>query len=90
MKSAYEIAMAKLEKESGPIRKLTEEQKVRSGEIDKIYDAKIAQVHLKYDDKLSGAVPPPQAELILQEKSREIQEIETKREQEKDALWDES
>ena len=90
MKSAYEIAMAKLEKSGGPMKKLSDEQKVRSGEIDRIYEAKIAQVHLKYDGELSGAIPLDQIEALRSGKGREIQELEAKRSREKDALWDEA
>ena len=89
MKSAYEIAMAKLEKSGGPMKKLTAEEKERSAEIDRIYEAKIAQVHLKYDSEFSGAIEPDQVEALTCAKGREIQDLEVKREQEKDALWDE-
>lgn len=90
MKSAYEIAMAKLEKSGGPMKKLTDEQKARSAEIDRVYAAKIAQVQLKYDGELSGALPLDQVEALTSAKGIEIKELEVKREQEKDALWDEA
>ena len=42
MKSAYELAMERLAKES-PDRQLSEDQKARIGEIDTKYKAKIAE-----------------------------------------------
>jgi hypothetical protein len=42
MKSAYELAMERLEKKE-PTKKLTEKQKTRIAEINSIYGAKIAE-----------------------------------------------
>lgn len=42
MKSAYELAMERLEK-NAPTQKLTEEQKTRIAEINSLYGAKIAE-----------------------------------------------
>jgi len=42
MKSAYEIAMERLEKKA-PTKKLTEEQKARIAEINSLYGSKIAE-----------------------------------------------
>lgn len=42
MKSAYELAMERLEKQS-PVAKLTDEQKTALAEIDQTYRAKIAE-----------------------------------------------
>ena len=42
MKSAYEIAMERLEKKA-PIKKLTPEQKARIAEINSLYGSKIAE-----------------------------------------------
>jgi hypothetical protein len=42
MKSAYEIAMERLEK-NAPTKKLTEEQKARIAEINSLYGSKIAE-----------------------------------------------
>jgi hypothetical protein len=42
MKSAYEIAMERLEKKA-PTQKLTQEQKVRIAEINSLYGSKIAE-----------------------------------------------
>jgi hypothetical protein len=42
MKSAYELAMERLEK-SAPTQKLTEDQKTRIAEINSLYGSKIAE-----------------------------------------------
>jgi hypothetical protein len=42
MKSAYELAMERLEK-SAPVQKLTDDQKARIAEINSLYGAKIAE-----------------------------------------------
>ena len=42
MKSAYELAMERLEK-SAPTQKLTEDQKTRIAEVNSLYGSKIAE-----------------------------------------------
>jgi hypothetical protein len=51
MKSAYELAMEKLEK-SAPTVKLTDEQKAQIAEIDSTYKAKIAEKELFLQAKI--------------------------------------
>lgn len=89
MKSAYEIAMEKLQASSGPSKSLTDEQKARIAEIDTKYDAKAAETKLGYDEKLSG-VPYAEVEEIRKELSVELARIEEKRESEKEAVWEEA
>ena len=45
MKSAFELAMERLEKES-PTQELTEDQKAKLSELSKVYEAKIADKEL--------------------------------------------
>ncbi len=54
MKSAYELAMERLEKAS-PSLSLTEEQKKEIAEIDSIYRAKIAEKELFLKNQISKA-----------------------------------
>jgi hypothetical protein len=54
MKSAYELAMERLEKES-PTEKLTEAQKAEIAEIDSTYKARIAEREVFLRDKLAKA-----------------------------------
>ena len=42
-----EIAMEKLDRASGPEKRLSDDQKARIAEIERIYEAKIAQVKVK-------------------------------------------
>ena len=54
MKSAYELAMERLEKGS-PSLALTEEQKKEIGEIDSVYRAKIAEREVFLKDQIRKA-----------------------------------
>ncbi|MGH8093892.1 MAG: hypothetical protein ACREIF_10515 [Chthoniobacterales bacterium] len=54
MKSAYELAMERLEK-SAPTIKLTDEQKAQIAEIDSIYKARIAERELFLKGKIDEA-----------------------------------
>ena len=54
MKSAYELAMERLEKES-PTAKLTEQQKTEIGEIETAAKAKIAEKEVFLKDQIAKA-----------------------------------
>jgi len=54
MKSAYELAMERLEKQS-PTAKLTEEQKREIAEVDSIHKAKIAEREVFLKDQILKA-----------------------------------
>ena len=54
MKSAYEIAMEKLQKESPDI-KLTDEQRAELAELDNKYQAKIAEREVFLEGKIAEA-----------------------------------
>lgn len=54
MKSAYELAMERLEKQS-PTAKVTDEQKARLAEIDETFRAKIAEREVFLQDKIAKA-----------------------------------
>ena len=54
MKSAYELAMERLEK-TAPTVTLTDEQKAQIAEIDSTYRAKIAEKELFLQDKIKEA-----------------------------------
>jgi hypothetical protein len=90
MKSAYEIAMEKMAKESGPTGTLNDEQRDRVAEIDSTYDARVAAVKLDADTKLAGAASMEEFNQIKAEMAIDIQSLEEKREREKNAVWDES
>jgi hypothetical protein len=89
MKSAYEIAMEKMRASSGPDRKLTEEQKERIAEIDRRYNAKVAEAKLTFDGKLAGA-PPAERAAVEQERVSELTRLDEQREAEKESVWNEA
>ena len=86
MKSAFELAMSRLEKES-PTRKLTDEQKSQLAEIDAEINAKIAERRLFLDKEIRKAAADPLAESQLRKQlSTEIARLEEKREAEKEKV----
>ena len=86
MKSAYEIALERMEAESGPTRKLSDEDKTRLAEIDQKYDAHIAELKLNTENKLATA-PPPERPGIQEELRAELGRIEERREKAKEEVW---
>jgi hypothetical protein len=65
MKSAYELAMERLEKNS-PSAKLTEAQKVEIAEIDSTFKAKIAEQELFLKGKIAEAMSEGKFEDVAQ------------------------
>ncbi len=89
MKSAYEIAMAKLDQSSGPSRTLSEDQKARIAEIEKRYESKIAGARLRNEDEIAAIQTLPELEQAKAAMAGEILTLEEKRDAEKDAVWNE-
>lgn len=87
MKSAYELAMERLEKASGPSQKLSGEQKDRIAELEKVYDAKIAEVKLSFTPRLQSVRTADELESLQAEIASKIASLEEKREREKEAIW---
>jgi hypothetical protein len=86
MKSAFELAMSRLEKES-PTQKLTDDQKSRLAEIDAEINAKIAERKLFLEGEIRKTAGDPMAESELRKQlSMEIARLEEKRESEKDKI----
>jgi hypothetical protein len=78
MKSAYELAMERLEKAS-PSISLTEDQKKEIAEIDSVYRAKIAEkeVFLKNQiSKAQGAGSSEEVESLEKQLSSEIRRLQ--------------
>ncbi len=88
MKSAYELAMSRLEKQA-PTRPLTDEQKLAIAEIDSEITAKIAEkkVFLEGEIKKAAGDSLAQDELRRQLAS-EIARLEEKREEKKARVRD--
>lgn len=87
MKSAYEIAMARLEKEAGPGRTLSDQQKAEIAEINKKYDARIAEEKVSYESKLGKATTYAEVEQLRTELANAIASLEEQREKAKEAVW---
>jgi hypothetical protein len=86
MKSAFELAMSRLEKES-PTQKLTDEQKAKLAEVDNEINAKIAERKLFLEDELRKAAGEPKVESELRKQlSAELARLEEKREREKEKV----
>lgn len=89
MKSAYEKAMEKLEEESGPLKKLSDEQREQIAAIEKKYDAQAAEVRLNYEQRIASA-DPGEAERLKADMQDELAKIEELREQKRQAIWNEA
>jgi len=83
MKSAYELAMARL---GGGVRTYTAAQKQELADIDKVYDAKAAQVKLGIEARLKAADTPEKDEAIRREIAAELTATEAQREKKKEEL----
>jgi hypothetical protein len=84
MKSAYELAMSRLEKTS-PAITLTDEQKARLTEVDREIDAKIAEKKIFLEDQLAKAAHHEQDE-IRRQLASELVRLEEKRDREKNKI----
>jgi hypothetical protein len=84
MKSAYELAMGRLEKQS-PASAHTDEQKQRMAEVDIRIAASIAEKKIFLEEQIFKAAPHEQQEIRRQLVS-EIARLEEKRELEKEKI----
>ena len=86
MKSAYELAMSRLEK-SSPSTPLTKEQKKLLAEIDSEHDARIAERKIFLESEIAKSLGDPLAEEQLRRQlASEIATIEEKRDLKKDKI----
>jgi hypothetical protein len=88
MKSAYELAMERLEK-SAPTIALTTEQKQQIAEIDSTYKARIAEKELFLKDQIRDARrggSTDEAESLEKQLAAEIRRLQEDREAKKEKL----
>ncbi|MCH2061204.1 MAG: hypothetical protein MK183_11310 [Verrucomicrobiales bacterium] len=88
MKSAYELAMERLEKESPQVA-ISEEKKQEIADIDSKYRAKIAERELFLQGKIAQANAEGDYDSAVQvedELAREIRSLEARCEEEKEAV----
>ncbi len=87
MKSAYEIAMARLEKEAGPGRKLDDAQKAEIAGITKKYDARAAEEKIAFEARMAKATSFEELESLRGELATALARVEEDREKAKEAIW---
>ena len=90
MKSAYELAMERLTKES-PQESITDQQKQDIAEIEKKYSSKIAEREVFLKSKIQEAIATgeyEEAQQLEEELSREIRSLKSSSESEKNAVRD--
>jgi hypothetical protein len=84
MKSAYEIAMSRLEAQA-PTVKLSEAQKAELAEIDNLYEAKVAERRVFLEGEIRKAAGDSVAENELRRQlASEIARLEEEREHKKE------
>lgn len=86
MKSAYELAMERLDKSDPDASKpLTDEQKSALAEIDKVYDSRIAEKEVFLQGKLATAKADEKAD-IQEQLRREKERLNEERAHKKDRI----
>jgi len=88
MKSAYELAMERLNKQSPPV-KLTEQQKEQIAELESKYKAKIAEREIALKDQIAaaaGAGDAEKMEKLEEELARERRKLQAELEEKKDQV----
>jgi hypothetical protein len=86
MKSAYELAMERLEKQS-PSSKLTDDQRAQLADIDSLYKSKMAEKELLLADQIRqerAAGKPGEVEKLEQQLSSELRRLTEERESKKE------
>jgi len=89
MKSAYELAMERLEKQHGKAAVLTDAQKKALADIDQRAKAKQAEVEIIYQDKIAAARMAGNVKDMLRfedESKAEINRIRDRTETEKESV----
>jgi type VI protein secretion system component VasF len=85
MKSAYELAMERLEK-SAPSVSLTDAQKAQIAEIESSYRAKIAEKELFLTDQIRNAPNAEDAEALQRQLTVEVRRLQEDCESKKEKL----
>lgn len=88
MKSAYELAMERLNK-TAPARKLSADQKARIAELESIYKAKVAERELATTDEVAAAESAGdfrKAETIREQLTRDRKRFEEELEAKKEKV----
>lgn len=87
MKSAYELAMERLQQQSPSGPPLTDEQKAQLAEMDSFYESKMAEKKILFDNEMKQAMGNPQALQEIQERLQvDIRRLEAERDEKKEAI----
>ncbi|MBR0458715.1 MAG: hypothetical protein IJJ26_05730 [Victivallales bacterium] len=87
MKTAFELAMERFG--GGPLKKYTDEQKAQLAELDRKFEAQIAQAKFAAQDRLSKAGDDPaKIQQINDDLLVEVRSLEEKRDHQKQKLRD--
>jgi hypothetical protein len=89
MKSAFELAMERMDRESGPSKKLSDAQRAEIADIDERFEAKIAEQRLAFEPKIATA-PFAEQGALKQQLAEAIAALELQRDGEKDRVWNRS
>ncbi len=87
MKSAYELAMERMNAENGPTRQLNDGEKGALADIDRIFDARVAEARLGFEDRMAKAESYADLQSLREQMAAELKAIEDKRDSEKERIW---
>lgn len=90
MKSAYELAMERLEKESPSGPALTDEQKARIADINSLYESKIAEARILADEQKAKCTSMPELQQVEENLKTDIRRLEQECEEKKNDVRNES
>ncbi|MCX7713096.1 MAG: hypothetical protein N2035_05450 [Chthoniobacterales bacterium] len=85
MKSAYELAIERLNREQ-PLKPLTPQQKAQLSEIDSIYNAKIAERRVFLEGLIRKSLGTPEEATLRQQLAMEVSRLEAEREEKKNRI----
>ena len=88
MKSAYELAMERLQKQA-PTKALTEAQKAEIADLESLYKSRIAQLEISIGDEIQAAQASEAYDKVDELKSRLVQQrarLEEEREDKKERV----
>lgn len=83
MKSAYELA---LERAGGELRSYSDEDKEALAEVDRKYDAKVAQARFDAEARRADSTDPEQQQRFNEDLAVELASLERRREQDKEKI----
>ncbi|MBI2441150.1 MAG: hypothetical protein HYV35_07260 [Lentisphaerae bacterium] len=87
LKSAFELAMEGLEKRAGTAAKLTDAQKAALAEVDRKTKARIAELEILGNDRLTKALDNPEkVEQIKAEQRLALEKARARAEEEKERI----